>query len=73
MAGGDILLPPFQAGECLPESEIMLLSDAQTSGGLLLSMPNKQLASFEEQMSGLHEPYWIIGQVIGGHSSIEVI
>jgi selenide,water dikinase len=69
----DAYEPHVHFANRLPEGESMLLSDAQTSGGLLLSVPKRELASFEARMTGLDEPYWIIGQVIGGHNSIEVI
>jgi selenide,water dikinase len=50
----------------------MLLFDPQTSGGMLLSVPENCLSSFLTRAKELDQPAWIIGQVVPGNS-IEVI
>lgn len=40
-----------------------LLFDAQTSGGLLLSVPETRLDSFLEAAEAQNQPVWVIGQV----------
>ena len=56
----------------LGELEEMLLFDAQTSGGLLLSVPAEKLASFLTRVNELNQPAWEIGEVVEGQG-IEVI
>ena len=50
----------------------MLLFDAQTSGGLLLAVPGKQLPAFMERANILNQPAWAVGEVVDGQG-IEVI
>ena len=49
----------------------MLLFDPQTSGGLLLSVPDDKVVRFSSQAEEMNFPVWEIGQVIEG-SGIEV-
>ena len=56
----------------LEEHQKLLLFDAQTSGGLLLSVPADQCAAFEARASGINQPVWNIGEVVEG-SGIEVV
>lgn len=49
----------------------MLLFDPQTSGGLFLGVPQKQLASFMVHAEARRQPAWVIGNVEMG-SGIEV-
>lgn len=49
------------------EIEEMLLYDPQTSGGLLLSVPQQSLAKIKEQAYELEQPLWEIGEVIDGN------
>ncbi len=55
------------------EGDCMLLFDAQTSGGLLLSVPANRRTRFEEEMRRRGEPYWVVGQVVSGQDWIQVI
>jgi selenide,water dikinase len=55
------------------EGDCMLLFDAQTSGGLLLSIPPNRLPQFRDEMTRRDEAWWEIGQVIGDRDYIEVI
>jgi selenide,water dikinase len=47
----------------LPEERLMLLYDAQTSGGLLIALPAEQRDRFAAEMAARHAPWWQIGQV----------
>ena len=55
----------------IPEHSQMLLFDAQTSGGLLLAVPAKNLPAMLEGAKQAGQPLWEIGQVLEG-SGIEV-
>ncbi len=47
----------------LPEERLMLLYDAQTSGGLLIALPADQRDRFAVEMAARQAPWWEIGQV----------
>jgi len=55
----------------LPESDQLLLCDAQTSGGLLVAIPAENAARFELALSGFQHPAARIG-TINGHESIHI-
>jgi len=55
----------------ISEMEQMLLFDAQTSGGLLLSVPEEQLVGFQARAQELGQPVWVIGEAVRG-TGIEV-
>jgi len=48
------------------EQNQMLLFDPQTSGGLLLGVPQEKLDSFIEHAQKLDQPVWVIGTVETG-------
>ena len=50
----------------IDEYQQMLLFDAQTSGGLLLSVPADRLAELIEQAGMADQPLWVIGEVKPG-------
>jgi selenide,water dikinase len=54
----------FQDG--LDEIAKMLLFDAQTSGGLLLGVPENLWGELREQADGVSVPLWQIGKVVEG-------
>jgi selenide,water dikinase len=58
--------------EGISEMEQMLLFDAQTSGGLLLSIPSEKLSDFQQRAQELEQPVWVIGEAITG-AGIDVI
>jgi selenide,water dikinase len=61
-------------GKGIPEPLRMLLCDAQTSGGLLISIPADRLDGFGKEMSaGGAGEFWVVGEVTDGKpGSIEV-
>jgi selenide, water dikinase len=52
--------------------QAMLLHDPQTSGGLLLAVPNERAGSFVRFCAERDQPAWIIGDVIEGQG-IEIL
>ena len=57
--------------ESIDEANRMLLFDPQTSGGLLLGVPEKQLESFLARAQEMGQAAWVIGRVEMG-TGIEV-
>lgn len=56
----------------LDEARQMLLFDAQTSGGLLLSVPAANLQAMLDKADEVGQPLWVVGEVTEGRE-IEVI
>lgn len=48
-----------------------LIFTPETSGGLLISLPPEEVASFQARCAALNQPVWIIGEVLDGEG-IEV-
>ncbi len=57
--------------EDIEETDQMLLFDPQTSGGLLLGVPQEKLEAFKKRADELNQPAWVIGEVRAGNG-IEV-
>lgn len=57
----------------IADYEQMLLFDAQTSGGLLLSVPASKAAAFAQAAQERGIPLWEIGEVLAGEPGIEVL
>ncbi len=57
--------------EDIEETDQMLLFDPQTSGGLLLGVPQEKLEAFKKRSDELNQPAWVIGEVRAGNG-IEV-
>jgi selenide,water dikinase len=55
----------------IAEYQRMLLFDPQTSGGLLIAVPDAQVTGFEAEMNLTDEPFWRVGEVVNG-SGIQV-
>ena len=58
-------------GSGLDEPSEMLLFDPQTSGGLLLGVPQEKLSAFLKRAQELDQPVWVIGKALIGNG-IEV-
>ena len=50
----------------IPDHMQMMLYDPQTSGGLLLAVPQTKTLEFEKLMTSGKNPYWAIGEVVKG-------
>ena len=50
----------------IPEAYQMLLYDPQTSGGLLIGVPEAKIESFMAEAKAKDEPAWLVGEVIPG-------
>ena len=50
----------------ITDFEQMLLFDPQTSGGLLLGVPQDKLAAIEQRAESLEQAFWVVGEVRGG-------
>lgn len=58
----------------IDEAQQMLLADAQTSGGLLVSVPNDVLEEFLRRLEAEGSPGWVIGQTKEGPpGQIEIV
>jgi selenide,water dikinase len=55
-----------QFGRGLDEASQMLLFDPQTSGGLLLSIPEERVDAFLEDAEAINQSAWMIGEVVEG-------
>lgn len=64
--------PHVEIDSGVSDLDAMLLFDAQTSGGLLLSIPSGKFADFMDAAEGLEQPAWHIGDVVAG-TDIEVL
>jgi selenide, water dikinase len=60
--------PSIQFDADISEMEQMLLFDPQTSGGLLLAVPEDEVAHFQAETSRLDQPCWDIGEVVSGEN-----
>jgi selenide,water dikinase len=56
----------------IDEPSQMLLYDPQTSGGLLLAVPQEKLAVFKDRAAQVGQIFWEVGEVIAGQG-IEII
>jgi selenide,water dikinase len=58
--------------EAVEEYQQMLLFDPQTSGGLLLAIPDEKLEDFISRAKEIDQPAWVIGEVVD-REGIEVV
>ena len=56
----------------IPEEKQMLLFDPQTSGGLLLAVPQARKDAFLQRASEIDLPVWVIGEAVEGEG-IDVV
>jgi len=62
----DYFSPHIRFAECMDETMQMLLFDPQTSGGLLMAVPQNELNSLLAAFQKSDEPVWVIGEVVEG-------
>jgi selenide,water dikinase len=58
--------PQVEFSDSIDEANQMLLFDPQTSGGLMLGVPQEKLESFEARAMELNQTIWVVGRVEGG-------
>jgi selenide,water dikinase len=58
--------PQVEFDPSIDEASQMLLFDPQTSGGLLLGVPQEKLSAFQARAKELEQPIWVIGEVHEG-------
>jgi selenide, water dikinase len=58
--------PKVEFAQGISETEQMMLFDPQTSGGLLLGVPEASLEAFMARAQVLDQPAWLIGEVLPG-------
>jgi selenide,water dikinase len=58
--------PQVTFAEDVEEYQQMLLFDPQTSGGLLLAVPEEKLDAFLSRAEAIDQPAWVIGEVVEG-------
>ncbi len=58
--------PRVEFNEALDEPAQLMLFDPQTSGGLLLGVPEDKLEAFTKRAAEVRQPAWIIGKVKEG-------
>lgn len=58
--------PHVEFDSSIDEASQMLLFDPQTSGGLLLGVPQEKLTAFKSRAKELEQPIWVIGEVREG-------
>ena len=54
----------------IDEPAEMLLFDPQTSGGLLLGVPQEKLDLFQKRAEELNQPIWVVGEVRAGQGIV---
>ncbi len=64
--------PHVRFAEGIDEASQMLLFDPQTSGGLLLAVPQARLETFLAKAEERAQPAWVVGEVTDGQG-IEVV
>jgi selenide,water dikinase len=58
--------PRVEFPESLSEADRLLISDAQTSGGLLLCVPEEKLPALLSRAGELEQPLWVVGKIEAG-------
>ncbi|MGB7872782.1 MAG: selenide, water dikinase SelD, partial [Anaerolineales bacterium] len=62
--------PQVSFDPSIDEASQMLLFDPQTSGGLLIGVPQDKLSAFQTRAKELEQPIWVIGEVRTGSGII---
>jgi selenide,water dikinase len=58
--------PRVDFNPTLEETSRLMLFDPQTSGGLLLGVPQHSLSAFSARAEQLQQEIWIIGEAVSG-------
>ncbi len=65
--------PSVDFPESFSEEDALILCDPQTSGGLLIAIPEGSLDRFQKLAKEKGVSFWIIGKVVEGNSRIKVV
>ena len=57
----------------IPEETRLLLFSPETSGGLLIAVPEAGLAALSAALQARHQPFWVVGSAKAGEGTIEVV
>ena len=55
----------ISAGKDVSRIEQLMLADAQTSGGLLFTIPPQEVERIQQKFNEENEPFFIIGKILG--------
>lgn len=72
-ANRDLVLEHLDVPAEFPDHRLLMAADAQTSGGLLLSIPREKQSAFAVAMRSRAQEYWIIGEVHAGPAKIKIV
>ena len=65
--------PYVSFADGIPDETCLLLYDPETSGGLLISVARDRLPALEAEMQKAGQEYWIVGEVVEGQGTVEVV
>lgn len=68
----DAFNPHVRFPSGISKGELMLLFDAQTSGGLLLAVPPERADRLTQEFARVDQPVWLVGEVVS-EPGIEII
>lgn len=57
----------------IPEETRLLLYDPETAGGLLIAVGRDRLAALEAALREAGQAYWVVGEVVEGAGTVEVL
>ncbi len=73
VANRDSVLPSLDGAEGVPAHRLLMASDAQTSGGLLLAVPPSKEAAFKEALNRRGQEAWAVGAFAEGPPRIRLL
>jgi selenide,water dikinase len=65
--------PHLSFADGIADETRLLLYDPETSGGLLISVARDRLATLEAEMRKASQAYWVVGEVVEGEGTVEVV